>query len=236
MAVLKVKKSGDYTVIDNNIFKNRDLSLKAKGLLCLMLSLPDNWDYTLAGLATLSADGVDGTRSALNELEEHSYFGRVQQRDGGKFADIEYIISETPILENPITVNPILENPPQLNTNKSSTNESNIYKQLQDAYNNICTRLRPKVRITAACKKHIKQRLSERSYEDIVLAFRKAQDSDFFCGGGSRGWQGNFDWIMKSEDHLNDLLEGKYDNAENELQRAFEELEEEKNAGIGGAF
>ena len=69
MTVLKKNKKSNYTVVDNGIFQNKDLSLKAKGLLCLMLSLPDNWDYTLAGLAQLSSDGVDATRNALNELE-----------------------------------------------------------------------------------------------------------------------------------------------------------------------
>ena len=65
MAILKKEKKTNYTIISNNIFKDKSLSLKAKGLLCLMLSLPDMWEFTEQGLATLSADGLASTKTAI---------------------------------------------------------------------------------------------------------------------------------------------------------------------------
>ena len=237
MTVLKKNKKSNYTVVDNGIFQNKDLSLKAKGLLCLMLSLPDNWDYTLAGLAQLSSDGVDATRNALNELEQHGYFKRVTKRDNGKFDDVEYIISETPMfdestLEKPMLENPILDNPPQLNTDiiKTKKNKRNIYKALMDDYNSICTRLDRCISMTDNRKRHIRARLAEHDYDQIVLAFHKCNESDFFCGINDRGWKGDFNWIIESEEHLAKILEGKYDNrikfskAESELLKAYEAI------------
>lgn len=119
MAVLRKRKKGNYTVIDNGIFKNREMSLKAKGLLCLMLSLPDDWEYSLEGLATLSHDGKDSVRSALSELEKLNHFKRVQLNENGKFTGVEYIISEEPMSEKPMSENPISVNPTQLNTNNN---------------------------------------------------------------------------------------------------------------------
>jgi len=132
MAVLRKEKKNNFTVIDNAIFKDRKLSFKAKGLLCQMLSLPDGWEYSVKGLATLASDKYSAITSGLKELEEAGYFRREQLYDKGKFAGYEYIISETPVMknsdftfsENPISGNTISENPTQLNTKESITNES----------------------------------------------------------------------------------------------------------------
>lgn len=125
MAILRQEKREKYTVIDNAVFFDSELSYKAKGLLCQMLSLPDYWDFSIAGLAKLSSDGRDSVSSTLKELEEKRYFRRVQSRDGGKFGSIEYVVSEIPFTENPFTGNPITGNPAQLNTKESNTNKSN---------------------------------------------------------------------------------------------------------------
>lgn len=128
MAVLRKRKYNNYTVIDNGIFKNREMSLKAKGLLCLMLSLPDEWDYSLEGLVTLSHDGKDAVRSALSELERLNHFRRVQLNENGKFTGVEYVISEEPMTEEPILEKPTSENPTQLNTNTNKVpKESSTY-------------------------------------------------------------------------------------------------------------
>ena len=132
MAVLRKEKKSSFTVIDNAIFKDRKVSFKAKGLLCQMLSLPDGWEYSVKGLATLASDKYSAITSGLKELEEAGYFRREQLYDKGKFAGYEYIISETPVMknsdftfsENPISENTISENPTQLNTKESITNES----------------------------------------------------------------------------------------------------------------
>ena len=134
MAVLRKEKRSSYTVIDNEIFKDSSLSFKAKGLLCQMLSLPDDWEYSVSGLAKLTSDKTSAITSGLKELTAAGYFRREQRYKGGKFAGYEYVISETkkrdftfsenPITENTKTENTITENQAQLNTKESNTNKS----------------------------------------------------------------------------------------------------------------
>ena len=146
MAVFRIEKTRDYTVMSNHHLRNTDLSLKAKGLLSLMLSLPEEWDYTTKGLAHICKDGVDSICAGVRELEEHGYVIRERVRnENGQLGAIEYTILEQPIetspkrekpeRENPVQVNPILdnpvlekpeqENPAQLNKDISSTYKSN---------------------------------------------------------------------------------------------------------------
>lgn len=139
MAVFRIEKTRDYTVMANHHLRNTKLSLKAKGLLSLMLSLPEDWDYTTKGLVKICRDGVDSICSAVNELEEHGYVIRERIRNAkGQLTDIQYTILEKPELpkpeqgkpkqENPVLDKPILgepeqEKPAQLNTKKSSNQE-----------------------------------------------------------------------------------------------------------------
>ena len=123
MAVVRVNKTNNYTVMANYHLKDMNLSLKAKGLMSFMLSLPDTWDYSIAGLAKINKDGIDSVRSALKELEKHGYLTINRIRDEyGKLRDTEYNLTEKPIVENPILGNPILENTTQINTNELNTN------------------------------------------------------------------------------------------------------------------
>jgi len=138
MAVFRVKKTRDYTVMANHHLRNKALSLKAKGLLSLMLSLPDDWDYTLKGLARICRDGVDSIAAAVNELEEAGYIVRKRVRDDkGRVRDMEYTILEHPkedippkldfpVQENPVQDNPVQEKPEQEKCPQLSTKESNI--------------------------------------------------------------------------------------------------------------
>lgn len=99
MATYKVHKTRDYTVMSNHHFKNKNLSLKAVGLLSMMLSLPDDWEFTERGLMKLHTDGRDSIRSALKELENERYLIRKRLRDDkGKLTSTEYHIYETPQL------------------------------------------------------------------------------------------------------------------------------------------
>lgn len=139
MAVFRIDKTKDYTVMANHHLRNKALSLKAKGLLSLMLSLPDDWDYTTKGLAMICKDGVDSICSTVRELESAGYIQRRRIRDGhGRLAEIEYTILEQPAKpepspkrENPVLENPVLEKPEQekpvalLNTKKSKTQKQN---------------------------------------------------------------------------------------------------------------
>ena len=126
MAVVRVHKTANYTVMSNHHFRERNMSLKAKGLLSLMLSLPDDWDYSINGLATLSKDGRESVMSALKELEQFGYLKRTRiTNEKGHFKGYDYDIFECPInlqpeSEKPNTVNPKSENQEQVNTNKSN--------------------------------------------------------------------------------------------------------------------
>ena len=74
--VFRVERNKNFTVMSNHHFKNKDLSLKAKGLLSLMLSLPEDWNNNMRGLVSLSRDGIDSVRSAIKELEHYGYVER----------------------------------------------------------------------------------------------------------------------------------------------------------------
>ena len=115
MAVFRIEKTRDYTVMSNHHLRNTELSLKAKGLLSLMLSLPENWDYTTKGLARICKDGVDSICAGVRELEEQGYVVRERVRNpNGQLGAIEYTILEQPRppeRENPVQVNPVLDNP-----------------------------------------------------------------------------------------------------------------------------
>ena len=138
MAVFRVERNRGYTVMSNHHLRNRGLTLKAKGLLSQMLSLPDNWDYTLAGLSHINREKIDAIREAVRELEKAGYIVRSRERDEkGRLRGADYIIYEqpqppvldlptleNPTLDNPTLENPTLENPTQLNKDISRTDLS----------------------------------------------------------------------------------------------------------------
>ena len=143
MAVFRIEKTRDYTVMSNHHLRDTGLSLKSKGLLSMMLSLPEDWNYTTRGLAKICKEGTDSIVSALKELERAGYIVRNRLRDRkGKIVDVEYVIYETPHspepdgpcedepdtehpdTENPDMDTPDLENRPQLNKDKSNPDKS----------------------------------------------------------------------------------------------------------------
>lgn len=156
MAVFRVERTRDYTVMSNHHLKDGELSLKAKGLLSMMLSLPDEWNYTTRGLARICKEGVDAIGKALKELETAGYIVRRQLRGAnGRITDTEYTIYEKPHrpeppqpgttspdtpppdtdppdTENPYMVppdmeEPCTEKPAESNTKKTRKNQSNTH-------------------------------------------------------------------------------------------------------------
>ena len=145
MAVFRIERTRDYTVMSNHHLRNKALSLKSKGLLSMMLSLPDDWNYTTRGLAKICKEGVDAIGGALRELEREGYIVRHQLRDAqGRISDTEYVIYEqpqpkapdtpspdtaapdtdSPGTENPYLDKPDTEKPAELNIEKSNTQKS----------------------------------------------------------------------------------------------------------------
>jgi len=144
MAVFRIERTRDYTVMSNHHLRNANLSLKAKGLLSMMLSLPEDWNYTTRGLAKICKEGVDAIGAALRELEAAGYIVRHKLRDRqGRISDTEYVIYEQPQLRKPDTDSPDTENPymdkpdtekpAELNIEKSNTEKSITYGSSTDS-------------------------------------------------------------------------------------------------------
>lgn len=187
MAVFRVEKTRDYTVMANHHLRNTALSLKAKGLLSLMLSLPEDWDYTTRGLARICRDGVDSICATVKELEDAGYIIRERIRNSnGQLGSIEYTILEQPRppepklgkpeRENPVQVNPVLdnpvlgkpkqENPAQLNTRESSNQKSKTDLSNTQASNPILS----SPYIPGAEKRDRRDGVREReSYRELIL-------------------------------------------------------------------
>ena len=149
MAVFRIERTRDYTVMSNHHLRDKGLSLKSKGLLSMMLSLPEDWNYTTRGLAKICKEGVDAIGGALRELESAGYIVRNQMRDRqGRISDTEYVIYEqpqpkapdtpqpdtaSPDTENPYLVDPDTEKPAELNIEKSKTQKSNTQGSSTDS-------------------------------------------------------------------------------------------------------
>ena len=149
MAVFRIERTRDYAVMSNHHLRNGKLSLKAKGLLSMMLSLPDDCNYTTRGLAKICKEGVDAIGGALRELEAAGYIVRHQLRDRqGRISDTEYVIYEqpqpknpdtpqpdtaSPGTENPYLADPDTEKPAELNIEKSRTQKSNTQGSSTDS-------------------------------------------------------------------------------------------------------
>lgn len=143
--MIQIQRSGGYTVLPNGILRDTGLSLKTKGLFAIILSLPEGWDYSVAGLATVAGCGRDAIRGALKEMEAAGYLTRQRAHgEGGKFAGVVYTIRDTaeplsgnptmddpaplsgkPTTDNPTSEKPSSENPTQLNKDLSSKDLSN---------------------------------------------------------------------------------------------------------------
>lgn len=155
MAVFKIEKNKGYTVMSNYHLRDKSLSYKAKGLLSFMLSLPDDWDYSLNGLVSISKESRDGIRSILKELQEHHYLEIEKVRGEKGYFEYNYLIYEIPHFidldnekNNPDMLTPHLDNPDvennlQINTNILNTNNKvdkddktnlNVFKDFKHNY------------------------------------------------------------------------------------------------------
>ena len=134
MDIVRVIKSKDYTTICNRIFKDRRLSLKAKGLLAMLLSLSDHWELSIKGLEAILKEGRTSIRSTMNELIENGYVERQQIRENNKFIGVDYIVFELPKSQNLTTGNLTSQNSPQVSNNLSNyqSNKANSKNQFFD--------------------------------------------------------------------------------------------------------
>ena len=126
MEIIRVIKNKNYSVIANGIFRDRRISLKAKGLLGILLSLPQNWNLSIEGLTKITKEGRHSITNTITELIENGYIDRNQIRDKGKFVGYQYIVNEKPKSAKPITAKPLTEKPIQL------SKENNKVKKNKD--------------------------------------------------------------------------------------------------------
>ena len=196
MAIIRVPKVTNYTVMSNHHLTDRDLSFKAKGLMSYMLSRPDDWDFTIAGLSRLNKDGRDAIGRIIQELESHGYLERVRRRQSkGTFGTMEYILHEQPMpgnpaldkpaLESPGQDNPVLDNPaqekpvqgnrPQLNTDRQNTerkkNENKNTESSTTDLSNPDQSNTERMRVPEV-QEEVKERLN---YDSMILQYDKAR-------------------------------------------------------------
>ena len=195
MAVFRVEKNSNYTTMSNYHLKDQRLSLKSKGLLSLMLSLPDTWDYSLNGLCAICKEGIDAIKSTLKELREYGYLVMNKKRDkNGKYI-WEYCIYEKPNLEpsSPPMENPPMDNPPmdkppinkitkELSTKKLNTKDNNII--IDENFENIWKKLKAsphdrKGQVKPKRKKELYEMGIERVQKAIDL-YLKIQDPRYY--------------------------------------------------------
>ena len=226
MPVIRVNKTKDYTVMANYHFRDKNLSLKAKGLLSMMLSLPDGWGYSVEGLAKLSSDGRDSVMATLRELERFNYLKRSRVRsESGKLGEAIYDIYERPLtekpkLENPTLVKPTLEKPTLLNTNRLNTkvlntNNKKVSKEQSskpvENFNSIIEEATESKELRSALiefvkfRKLVKKPMTNKALELIISKLNKLGSSDrekveIINQSIERGWAGVF--ALKSEEPI----------------------------------
>ncbi len=185
MSVFRINKTQNYTVMSNHHFKEKKMSLKAKGLLSLMLSLPDDWDYSISGLATLSKDGKDSIMSALGELEKFGYLTRQRTtNEKGQFAGVEYNIFEIPQPKKPISENsnsenenaenPNSENRAQLNTNLTNHLINELYNLLSTNDEELLELYQQYIQ----ARENMKSPLNETSLEKLVSRAKRLSNNN----------------------------------------------------------
>ena len=237
--IFRVNKTSDYVVMSNRHFREKQMSLKAKGLLSEMLSLPDDWDYSIAGLAAINKESVTSIKSALAELQEFGYL-KIEKiyPDKSNSGRIEYIYNvyeypqnqETdnqPIekqeiekqgVENQPLENQAVENHSQYNINNKNINNKNINKQnIKDRveefkllFNIICVSL-PEVRLLTKVRvAHIKTLLTTLEKSGCTpIEFLKKIENSDFLTGKSGQWRATFDWIIQPSNAVK-IIEGNY--------------------------
>lgn len=228
--VIRVNKNNNYTTMSNYHLRDTDLSLKAKGLLSLMLSLPDDWNYSINGLVAICKENETAVKSTLNELKECGYLIVTKKMPNETTSGrIEYIYDvyeqkqegEKQGVENlPLEIQGV-ENQGQLNTNNKITDnkELNInyitpdgfydYQKIADIFNSICVSL-PKVKILTETRKRAIRTANKQIKGDWEQFFTIVAQSDFLSGKSGK-WKASFDWILKSANTVK-ILEGNYNN------------------------
>lgn len=181
MSVIRVDKTKNYTVMSNYHLRDERLSLKAVGLMSWMLSLPDNWDYSVAGIASCRKEGKDAIRAILKELEEAGYLVRETKRDeNGRFAT-EFILRENPLAdkENNRVGKSATVNPTQINTKEQSTKKESKKEEKRRSYADIINSLVDDPNVKEALQSYLQMRIMQKkapSNKALILLVERLKE------------------------------------------------------------
>lgn len=239
MSTFRINKTKNFTVISNIHLKEKKMSLKAKGLLTLMLSLPEDWDYSIKGLISICVENRLAIRNALDELKEFGYLRieKLYPDSDRKKIEYEYNIYEVPIsiekrqkkqdsknqgvenqhLENEDVENQSVENQPQLKTNTLSTKELktkllNTYSLFMEKWNELANECELGVikSFTENRKKKLSELLEKYTQEEILETMSKIKNINFLLGKTDKSnWKITFDDFLSEEKFIK-ILEGAY--------------------------
>lgn len=251
MSVFRVEKNKNYTVMSNHHFKEKEMSLKAKGLLSLMLSLPDDWDYTIEGLVAICKENRTSITNTLNELKEFGYLEiKKTQNSKGHFDYIYNIyeqpqdkkpVTENPYMDNLVMDNPVLDNQQQLNTknkilknkilkNKNTKNNNNSFDDLiNQNFNN--EELKDSIYEFIKMRKTIKKPLTERALLNIInKLYNMTNDEDeqieIINESITNSWQGIYPLKKQTKERNN---KGNFDDFKELYEEAIREDEQRGN-------
>ena len=243
-----LRKTG-YTIVPNGILRIGNISAKAMGVYYIIVSMPDEWNFTVSGLCSVCSDGRDSILSAIRELENAGFLKRTKAKsDDGRFTNSMWRIYDSPQTEKPSSDSPSEEVPPEestslINTEPSITNPINTdpskdssdelfvvpgaKQRITDAWNRAGLTQIKEIRAGSARHKMFCARLREYGEEQILEAVEKAKNSPFLKGQNAKGWIITFDWFLKPNNFIK-VLEGNYDERNN--SRKADENRNDKQA------
>lgn len=186
--VIRVDRNSNYTTMANFHLRDKELSLKAKGLMSFMLSLPEDWDYSVMGLVSCLKESRNTVRVTLQELEHRGYLTRNRIRDEhGLLRQTEYILSEQPKSKNPTLDNPTLDNSPQLNTNITNISNTNVLDNTKYISHEI-----ERQKFTPPSIEEVNQYIHEKGYQidaQHFIEYYEAADWHFANGKPVKNWK-----------------------------------------------
>ena len=255
MGKTRINRDKNFTFIGNSMLQDHSLSLKAKGMACLIFSLGDGWEVSIERLVSFSRDGRDTVRNAVIELEEAGYLVRERVRDNtGLLGDMDYIISDSPIKQAPAYENRTQDNTtdnkithiketllketqyisPSLHSGDDILSDSRKavpYDEITERYNEIC-KSRPKARPLSPKRKKMAKACWLQFGEEMFEGFKKAEASDYLSGRNGVWTACDIEWLLNQNNMLK-VLEGRYDNPETSSSSKLTDAEIAKRKANG---
>lgn len=224
MSVIRVNKNSDYTVMSNYHFKDKRLSLKAKGLLSQMLSLPDTWDYTIAGLAYINKEGELAIKSALDELKENGYLlvTKLMPKDT-ESGRIEYVYDIFEIPSSEIKAEPVRQEQPKKEVTEKQKVNTDDFETFWKAY--------PKKKAKGTAERAFEKAIKKTDLQTILTAIDVQKKSAQWKEKDGQFIPYPATWL--NAECWNDEVESKEtDNAQAELDKAWSRLNRSKKAKL----